>query len=162
MSKAIDITNQKFGKLTVVERVQNNQAGRARWICTCDCGEQSIVTGKNLRSGKVLSCGCGKRYSNKSHGMKQSLEYSTWTGMKKRCYDKNQENYKDYGGRGITICDRWKNSFQNFYTDMGKRPSKNHSIDRIDVNGNYEPSNCRWATQSEQNRNQRNKLAKQI
>ena len=122
-----------------------------------------------LCNGKVRARGyCAKHYAKlmtygdplhgktyEKHGMKGSAEYNCWFSMKKRCYNEKEQNYKYYGARGVTVCDRWRNSFLAFYEDMGKRPSKNHSLDRIDVNGNYEPSNCRWADQVTQNRNQR-------
>lgn len=154
----IDLTGLKFGKLTVI-----GYAGvikeRSHWFCICDCGNQRSVSGKNLKSNNSKSCGCSQREStskrSRKHCLTNSDEYIAWANMIQRCTNKNNNHYKNYGGRGIMICKKWKESFENFYADMGEKPSKGHSIDRINVNGNYEPSNCRWATRKEQNRNQR-------
>jgi hypothetical protein len=153
----LDISGLKFGKLIVIN-LEKKQGKLFYWNCICECGAKRIVSSNNLRNKTAFSCGkCIKK--NKKHGHKTrlgaSLEYSSWVSMKNRCYNKNTNNYSLYGGRGIAVCDRWLNSFENFLEDMGNRPSKKHSLDRINVNGNYEPSNCRWATKYEQLRNQR-------
>ena len=154
--KPIDILGGKYGRLAVVARADNDHKGRTRWLCLCDCGNEKIISGHGLRTGHTQSCGCiGKeRFGNlnKSHEKSGTPEWKTWIAMKRRCYDKNQQFYALYGGRGIAVCARWKDSFQNFYDDMGSRP-KGMSLDRIDSNGNYEPSNCKWATAKEQARN---------
>jgi hypothetical protein len=161
MSKMIDITGQKFGRLLVVSRA-DNKGTRAMWNCICDCGNHKIIAGRELRNGKTISCGCfrDEKLSKVStiHGnctKETRREYYIWIKMIQRCYDSNNKSYKHYGARGITVCDEWIESFQTFYHDMGKRPSPDHSIDRINVNGNYEPSNCRWTTNEVQARNTR-------
>lgn len=145
-----DITGQKFGKWTVVSYAGRND-NSTTWNCICECGTKSQVNGQNLRTGKTHSCGCAVT----THGASHTAEYRCWSSMIARCYNKNVRNYKDYGGRGISICDRWRHSFENFIADVGLKPTPGHSIDRIDVNGNYEPGNVRWATQKEQCLNQR-------
>lgn len=129
------------------------------YICKCDCGKEKIVRKSDLTSGKVLSCGCYAsdvfRKTHTKHGMAYSRVYRIWFGIKKRCFYKNEDNYYLYGGRGITMCDKWKNSFEAFYADVGEPPGNEYSIDRINPNGNYEPGNCRWATQKQQAQNTR-------
>lgn len=154
-----DIAGQQFGKLTVIERDSSAYQGVATWFCHCDCGGKLSVSGASLRKGNTKSCGClslektTKRFTK--HGKAKSPEHNAWRHMRSRCYNPNGRNYKNWGGRGITVCERWLESFENFYADMGDRPTPKHSLDRINVNGNYEPSNCRWATTKEQRINQR-------
>lgn len=160
-----NLVGQVFGRLVVIRCSGKNEKNRQLWECKCNCGNLHIVSTTLLKSGKCKSCGCLRieksKKLNTTHGLsnnknnKYTSEYAIWLGMKARCYNEKNNRYIDWGGRGIIICDSWLNSFENFYFDMGKKPSKNHSIDRIDFNGNYEPSNCRWATQQEQNRNTR-------
>ena len=154
-----NLTGKKFGKWTVLERVENSNSKQTRWLCQCDCGEKGIVHADSLKNGRSASCGCLKAQKlslrAKTHGQSNTPEFTSWVSMLSRCYNPNRDVYPYYGGRGITVCDRWKDSFENFYTDMGPRPEKNFSIDRINPDGNYEPSNCRWATTVEQHRNQR-------
>jgi hypothetical protein len=162
MSTFNDITGQRFERLLVIERVPGNIAGHARWLCQCDCGSKCIVLACNLRSGDIRSCGCLKRElfaaRTITHGetkeRRQSAEYRCWVGLIRRCSDPGRPDWKWYGARGIRVCERWQ-SFENFLADMGRKPSPKLSIDRINNKGNYEPGNCRWATQSEQVRNQR-------
>jgi hypothetical protein len=157
--KKLDLTARVFGRLTVSHMAETDNR-RTRWVCKCSCGKEKTVIAYSLTSGKQVSCGCfkkerlGKAATKHGHSAngKLSREYQAWSGAKKRCYDINTEKYPIYGGRGITVCDRWKNSFENFLADMGKCPD-NYSIDRIDNDGNYEPNNCRWATKKEQVRN---------
>ena len=162
MRKKLEInTGDRYGRLTIVKLIDNEYVE-----CRCDCGTvrnfwKYSLTRKNKSS---KSCGCISLEINKvqfiKHGDelngRKTTEYSTWDGMKQRCTNPNHRGYMSYGGRGITICDRWLNSFQNFLEDMGRKPSRAYSIDRIDVNGNYELSNCRWATSKEQAMNKRN------
>jgi hypothetical protein len=154
----IDLTGQTFGKLIVTERdgyIKNSAA----WKCTCLCGKIVTISAKYLTSGTTKSCGCYRaergRQHFTTHGLAKIPEYKIWVSMKQRCFDVNSQAYADYGGRGITVCERWKKSFLAFYHDMGPRPSADHSIDREENDGDYEPDNCRWATYEEQNSNQR-------
>lgn len=148
---------QRFGRLTTTERIP--MPGGAVWKCLCDCGSIVSTTPGHLYSGHTRSCGC--LYSevlvsaNTTHGKSQSPEYRSWSMMRTRCNNPRVHNYHRYGGRGITVCERWNKSFEHFLQDVGPRPSLKHSIDRINVNGNYEPGNVRWATASEQALNQR-------
>lgn len=166
--RRIDLTGQRFGMLTVVGFL-DLLGHTARWSCVCDCGSTAAVPGYRMRSGHTRSCGCMRRgdwnrRGNLTHGHNAghddrgkriaTVEYRTWSSMIQRCTNPRARNYKHYGGRGITVCARWRDSFEAFLADMGPRPAK-LSIDRINVNGNYEPGNCRWATQIEQVRNQR-------
>ena len=175
MGKLNIISGQKFNRLTIIEEVERHiyPSGRPRrrFLCKCDCGNQTTVMINKILNGHTNSCGCYRKenssilgktkiYSkenNKSykHGLSNHQLYSTWIGMKNRCNNPNSSDYKHYGGRGIKICDRWNNSFPNFLEDMGMKPSKSYSIDRIDVNGNYELNNCKWSTQKEQVKNRR-------
>lgn len=156
MGKIIDITGQVFGKLTVLEKRGQNERSESLWLCKCECGKEVIIRGRGLRSGNANTCGyCLRCKRNYKHGGYKTLAYKSWTSMKYRCYEPTNNRYKDYGGRGIQVCDRWLNSFENFLADMGERPSTDYSLDRIDVNGNYEPSNCRWITKMAQMSNKR-------
>ena len=164
MPTFIDLKGQTFGRLLVVERAfTQNKA--IYWRCKCNCEKQSevFVQGRGLRDGITRSCGClqkewarRKQLLNcRKHGEHGSSEWKTWAGMIVRCSYSGTNGYHNYGGRGIKVCDRWLHSYENFLADMGRKPSPKHSIDRIDVDGNYEPSNCRWSTGSEQCKNKR-------
>lgn len=156
--KLIDLTGESFGCLTVTGRAEN--AGREpRWACACSCGRATIVHGNHLRRGVTTSCGCRARQVNRArhlkHGGKGTAEYRTWQAMKRRCLNPNSQDYKNYGGRGIAVCPEWRDDFAVFLAHVGPRPGSGYTIDRLDVNGNYEPGNVRWATAAEQRRNQR-------
>lgn len=159
MPPFIDLTNQKFGRLTVVRRAKNAKNGHALWNCRCDCGNISIVDGVDLRAGNSQSCGCLQkeitRIIKTTHNMARTSEYKTWATMIQRCYNPNNPEFKRYGGRGIKICAEWKNDFMAFYNHIGPKPSKKHSIDRINNEGNYEPGNTKWSLPQEQANNRR-------
>lgn len=150
-----DLTGSVHGRLTVISRALNNKYGSSRWNCICECGTETIVTGGNL-SGSVKSCGCLRRevLDHTTHGMTETAEFKAWTAMKTRCLNENIVGYKYWGGRGITVCPQWLDSFDQFYADMGPRPD-GMTLDRIDNDGNYEPNNCRWVNIAAQNRNKR-------
>lgn len=161
---AIDLVGLRFGWLTVIDRTSDSgSAVHVRWRCICDCGAEHIVRGQHLRDGSVMSCGCygaqaaGQRIGNRmrTHGMYDTVEYQTWCAMKSRCTDPANISYRNYGGRGIRVCDEWLGSFEAFYRHIGPRPSAGYSVDRIDNDGNYEPGNVRWATRDEQRQNTR-------
>lgn len=159
--KSDNIIGQKFGRLTVLDMVKiTTPCGRKRpyAVCNCECGTQGKpVDVYGLFKGSVVSCGChNAEQHQKQHNGRGTKEWHTWKEMIKRCYNVNMPYYKDYGGRGIRVCDRWRHSFPNFLADMGYAPSAKHSLDRKEVDGNYEPDNCRWATELEQQNNRRN------
>jgi hypothetical protein len=162
----IDLTEQKFGRLVALRRVEPlRKSNEAWWECRCDCGGTKVTTSRYLRTGVTTSCGCFARevtairnHRQQRHGEAANLtpEYMAWASMKTRCYNANSAKYRLYGGRGIQVCERWRESFEAFLADMGRRPSAEHSLDRYpDGDGNYEPGNVRWATDSEQNSNRR-------
>jgi hypothetical protein len=153
----------KFGRLTVLGEAPHRSAdGRVMWQLRCDCGTEFERTAKVVKNGNTKSCGClaremtaARNRANATHGMSNTSTHNVWTNMKERCLNPNHKSFNRYGGRGITICQRWLDSFQNFLDDMGTMPI-GMSLDRKDVNGNYEPGNCRWATSEEQANNKAN------
>jgi hypothetical protein len=161
------MTGFRSGRLVVLGLAAVQQKGRCiRWLCQCECGNTKEIDGQSLRRGLSRSCGCyqlevslvsGKK--NITHGMKKTPEYAIWVGMRQRCNNPDLPNYKNYGGRGISVCDRWNNSFENFISDMGRKPtSGRYAIERDDNDGNYEPGNCRWATMMDQGINRRTNM----
>ena len=168
--RAIDLSGQRFGRLTVMERAGKGAQGKARWLCRCDCGNHMVTRSDCLRGQNgTSSCGCisiEQRPSMRAKALASVLrhgacrkgavwpEYRVWTNIKRRCFNENDADFKHYGERGIGVCDRWL-IFENFIEDMGRRPSRYHSIDRRDNDLGYSPDNCRWATRSQQMRNTR-------
>lgn len=163
MKPLVDMMGDRFGRLLVVGRGPNTKGGGAQWLCRCDCGEERVNTRKNLIKGRVRSCGCLRKETSRevglrriTHGGSYTVEYRTWRSLIDRCTKPNSANWKHYGARGIGVCQRWLDGFENFIADVGNRPSDRHSLDRIDVNGNYEPGNVRWADWFVQSNNRRN------
>ena len=165
MPRKIDLMCVRFGRLRVVGDLLPNRWGVSQWMCHCDCGKDIIVSTGHLKAGSTKSCGCFQaeiqQRSHPRHGQSTiscvTAEYRAWHNMKQRCLNPNSTGHENYGGRGITVCDRWLN-FENFFEDMGCRPSPKWSIDRIDNDGNYEPGNVRWATRFQQTHNRRAKV----
>lgn len=156
MSRMIDITGKRFGRLVAIEPSKDKATNESKkWLCECDCGTKKYIRSSDLRFGKVTSCGCWKdektRNRFKVHGKSNTLQYEIWKSMKQRCYNSNNKDYPNYGGRGIKVCDEWKDDFLTFYHWAKYNGYKRHyTIERINPSGNYEPSNCTWIPNEQQ------------
>lgn len=166
MNEIKDIAGMKFGRLLAVRPTDKRMARKVVWECICDCGKTVFVSGAMMRRGNTRSCGCLHadlrpeimRRTMRTHGATYSRTWNSWMAAKSRCFCKTDPAYGNYGGRGITMCDRWRHSFETFLADMGERPV-GRTLDRKNNDGNYEPGNCRWATAFEQTHNRRQKVA---
>jgi hypothetical protein len=160
MARIIDLTGQKFNRLLVVERVKTNKSKNSKWLCKCECGEYTTVLACHLKSGHTKSCGCAKieaiKKANTKHGLRNTKLHSVWNSMKQRCLNENNIQYIDYGERGITICEEWKNDFELFYNwSISNGYEEGLSIDRINNDKGYYPDNCRWTNELVQANNTR-------
>jgi hypothetical protein len=169
MPKMIDVTGEVFGRLTAIEPIRQRGKKEIYWRCQCSCGKLTLVMAQNLREGKIQSCGCYKaervstrlsvhRHSRIGAAQKPSPEYKAWCAMRDRCNRQNHIAYKNYGGRGIKVCSEWEASFTAFLAHIGPKPTPAHTVDRINVDGNYAPGNVRWATRKEQAANKRPRI----
>lgn len=154
MGKFIDLTGNKYGRLIVIKRDGYDKYGKIKWLCKCECGRETSVLGNRLKIGNTTSCGCKAIEASTKHGMAGTNIYTIWIDIMRRCYNPKVRQYKNYGARGIKVCDQWHN-FENFYRDMGDRP-ENKSIDRINSDGDYCKENCRWVDNMTQQSNKRN------
>lgn len=168
--RTIDLTGKKFGKLTVIQRSKSityPSGGKSIvYLCRCECGNEVMVLAGNLRQGHTTSCGCVRdevrRVTHTKHGASSHRLHNIWTNIKQRCYNPLNADYKNYGERGISVCEEWRNDFRVFYNwAMANGYADDLTIDRVNVNGNYEPTNCRWATRLEQRHNRRDTIKRE-
>lgn len=161
MSRRLNLEGHRYGRLTVVS-FERSVGRNTYWRCRCDCGEVAVASRNNLRSSNTSSCGCladeNRRALRRTHGMSQTATFKAWLTMRDRCYNEKHPYYFNYGGRGIRVCEAWRVSFENFYCDVGERPSKGYTLERIDNDKDYKPGNVKWATRYEQSRNKRNNV----
>lgn len=155
MPAFVDLKGSRFGRLKVTARFHPVKKSQTKWLCVCDCGNEIIVFAGNLTRGHTKSCGCLTLELRRTHGLTDTGEYRIYRNMLRRCCSPKDKRYSDYGGRGIGVCESWRDSFEAFYTDMGPRPSSNHSLDRINNDGWYSLENCKWSTGVEQQNNTR-------
>lgn len=159
MGKMIDLRGQRFGRLVAIEPTKKRSGRSIIWRCRCDCGNEPEISSNHLRDKHTQGCGCLQKQkvseANKIHGMSRIPEYNAWRDMIRRCENPNCKSYKNYGGRGVSVCEKW-HKFENFVADMGKRP-EGLMLERKNNDGIYEPRNCKWATRIEQNNNQRSR-----
>lgn len=160
MTKKLDLLGRQFGRLSVTRAAPNAPEGPTAWVCNCICGNVKTVRTNHLVRGAVISCGCYHKERHTTHGRYTTPEYQAWVNIKGRCLNPKSPKYADYGGRGIQMCDRWRDDFAAFLADMGPRPAGRYTIERVDNEGHYEPSNCIWATYAVQSRNKRPKWNK--
>jgi len=154
---AENLTGKQFGRLTALNRLDSDKNYHAKWLCLCQCGKHTTVLAGSLKTGNTLSCGCLKKENAFKHGLCKSLTYNSWDAMIQRCTNSNHRYFPDYGGRGIKVCQEWLDAFTNFLSDMGERPDKRTTLDRIKVNKGYYKENCRWASLEVQAGNKRPK-----